>query len=158
MIASMEPDESGLIDPDQRPHKETSVPTPEIKLPEPVFFSRTGNGQSSEIVSPSLENSERSSQNTSAPTQDTHASPPPESDIIAQIRNERRYRMILTHEYHPSRELARYFFHRTKFIDSQLFYLCGSHPVLTWGLLGICPNPEANLSLCSMLFIPIGLL
>ena len=158
MIASMEPDESGLIDPDQRPHKETSVPTPEIKLPEPVFFSRTGNGQSSEIVSPSLENSERSSQNTSAPTQDTHASPPPESDIIAQIRNERRYRMILTHEYHPSREFARYLFHRTKFIDPQLFYLCGSHPVLTWGLLDICPNPEANLSLCSMLFIPIGLL
>jgi len=158
MIASKEPDEPGLVDSDQRPHKETSVPTPEIKFPEPVFFSRTGNGQSSEIVSPSLENSERSSQNTSAPIQDTHASPPPESDIIAQIRNERRYRMILTHEYHPSRELARYFFHRTKFIDSQLFYLCGSHPVLTWGLLDICPNPEANLSLCSMLFIPIGLL
>jgi len=158
MIASKQSDESGLVESDQRPHKETSVPTPEIKFPEPVFFSRAGSGQSSEIVSPSSENSEGNSQNTSAPIQETHASPPPASDIIAQIRNERRYRMILTHDYHPSRQSACHLFHRAKLIDSQLFYLCGSHPVLMWGLLDISPNPEANLSLCSMLFIPICLL
>jgi len=29
-------------------------------------------------------------------------SPPPADDIIAQIKNERRYRLLLTHEYHPS--------------------------------------------------------
>lgn len=33
-----------------------------------------------------------------------YSSPPPADDIIAQIKNERRYRLMLTHEFHPSRE------------------------------------------------------
>ena len=157
ITASRQPDDFGLADSDQRPHKETSVPTPEIRFPEPVFFSPTGSRQSSVLVSP-LENSEGGSHGTPIPIQDTHASPPPENDIIAQIRNERRYRMILTHDYHPSRQFARCLFSRTKFTYSQSFYLCGSHLMLTWELLDTFLSPEVHLSLCSMLFIPICLL
>jgi hypothetical protein len=47
--------------------------------------------------------SEPSIKSPHQPQFDDLASPPPESDIQAQVRNERRYRLLLTHEYHPSR-------------------------------------------------------
>lgn len=34
---------------------------------------------------------------------DGYDSPPPHDERIANIRNERRYRLLLTHDYHPSR-------------------------------------------------------
>ena len=37
-------------------------------------------------------------------------SPPPQDDLIAQRRNERRYRLCLQHEYHPSCKLYLFVF------------------------------------------------
>ena len=34
---------------------------------------------------------------------DGYNSPPPVDDSIANVQNERRYRLLLTHDYHPSR-------------------------------------------------------
>ena len=31
-------------------------------------------------------------------------SPPPSNDILAEARNERRYRLLLEHQFHPSRK------------------------------------------------------
>ncbi|KAJ3573275.1 hypothetical protein NP233_g2522 [Leucocoprinus birnbaumii] len=90
---------------DRLPHRETSVPTTEIKFPEPYIYTPTVSRQSTVLVSPTSESSEGSrSSNEIPPTPiyNTHTSPPPESDIITQIRDERRYRMILTHDYNPS--------------------------------------------------------
>ena len=36
---------------------------------------------------------------------DGYESPPPLDERMAQIKNERRYRLLLTHDYHPSRML-----------------------------------------------------
>lgn len=90
---------------DRQPHRETSVPTSEIKFPEPVIYTPAGSRQSSVLISPSSDHSEETRSSSDAPStpfHDTHASPPPESDIISQIRNERRYRMILVHNHNPS--------------------------------------------------------
>jgi len=35
---------------------------------------------------------------------DGYESPPPVDEITGRIKNERRYRLLLTHDHHPSRE------------------------------------------------------
>lgn len=87
---------------DEYPHTEHSVPTPDIKFPEPLLFTPTVSRRTSVSESASIQ-SEPSIMSPYQSRFDDPASPPPESDIQAQIRNERKYRLLLTHEYHPSR-------------------------------------------------------
>jgi abelson tyrosine-protein kinase 1 len=39
-----------------------------------------------------------------------YESPVPLDEVLADIRNERRYRLLLQHEFHPSRELFKAFY------------------------------------------------
>jgi hypothetical protein len=72
------------------------------------------------MFTPSLNASRSSSIFTSAPESpsedgnahldyDGYDSPPPATERLAELRNERRYRMLLNHDFHPSREC--FFFH-----------------------------------------------
>ncbi len=92
---------------DRHPHEETSVPTADIKFPEPLIFTPTASRQSSMLASVSSDESgEREALHLYPYT--GYSSPPATDDIVAQIKNERRYRLMLTHEYHPSREFIPY--------------------------------------------------
>lgn len=56
------------------------------------------------------------------PQYDDAASPPPENELLAQIRNERRYRLLLTHEYHPSRAFGPFYLLTYRHLNVILFY------------------------------------
>ncbi|KAF8890966.1 hypothetical protein BD779DRAFT_1515523 [Infundibulicybe gibba] len=81
-------------------HREDTVATSRIHMPEPVLYT------------PSLPSSRASSIFTHTPSTQSeeninlvyegYDSPPPADERIAELRNERRYRLLLAHEFHPS--------------------------------------------------------
>jgi hypothetical protein len=88
------------------PRRETSVPTGAIQFPEPVLFTPTTSRESSLLLSTSSEESEESESQGSIRQlhHDGFNSPPPEDERAIQGKNERKYRMLLKHDYHPSRK------------------------------------------------------
>ncbi|KAK7455814.1 hypothetical protein VKT23_010848 [Stygiomarasmius scandens] len=88
-------------------HREETVTTSRIQKPEPVTYTPSE-------TSSSDKDTDTSSIFTSTPSSsgdegrnhlleyDGYDSPPPANDVIAEQRNERRYRLLLQHEFHPS--------------------------------------------------------
>jgi abelson tyrosine-protein kinase 1 len=72
-------------------------------MTEEVLFTPS-NRNSSFVASslPLLNASEEDRNHLLLGNRDGNDSPPPLDDRMAQLRNERRYRLLLSHEFHPS--------------------------------------------------------
>ena len=84
-----------------------SAPSTDVSFT--TAFSRSDNGHDDDPSDPSRS---RASSRASSSMQDSwsehvdyprHASPPPPDEQAHRVRDERRYRMLLQHEFHPSR-------------------------------------------------------
>lgn len=74
------------------------------KKPERVLYTpSTNSSRASSLFDSSLLGLEDVMEEV-ATEYDGYDSPPPANDRMAEIRNERRYRLLLTHEFHLSRE------------------------------------------------------
>ncbi|KAJ7072080.1 hypothetical protein C8F01DRAFT_1361505 [Mycena amicta] len=83
-------------------YTEDTVATPRTHMTEVVF---TPSKQTSTLLPssiPQLNPSEEDLNNLLFVNRDGNASPPPSDERMAQLRNERRYRLLLCHEFHPS--------------------------------------------------------
>jgi hypothetical protein len=69
-----------------------------------VTFTRTSSGSIEEG-----EEGERHGDLESWMDDEGYESPIPVDDRVAELRNERRYRLLLAHDFHPSRKLSRLF-------------------------------------------------
>ncbi|GLB45720.1 putative protein tyrosine kinase [Lyophyllum shimeji] len=89
---------------DTGPHREETVANADIRMPEPVIFTATAPSTRAS----SLFASTPSSQSLedlglkALPDFGGYESPAPQDERIAQMRDERRYRLLLSHEFHPS--------------------------------------------------------
>jgi hypothetical protein len=81
-------------------HPETTVSTEDKKTPELVVYTPMPSAHSSFII-PTSRSEERL--NVIDYAYDGYDSPPPLNEVVANTWNERRYRFLLTHEYHSSR-------------------------------------------------------
>ena len=81
-------------------HPESTVSTEDIKTPETVIYTPAVSSRASSFIV-SVSQSEEEYLNVI--DYDGYDSPPPVDERIANIRNERRYRLLLIHDYHPSR-------------------------------------------------------
>ncbi|KAF9481061.1 hypothetical protein BDN70DRAFT_876798 [Pholiota conissans] len=84
----------GTPDTSTVPRQETTVVNEGIKFPEPVIYTPS-TSRSSSIRIPK-------SSGRILLDESGYESAAPEDEELAQQRNERRYRILLTHEYHPS--------------------------------------------------------
>ena len=82
------------------PHYESTIPDSVIGTPETVFYTPVSSRSSTMRVHRSEDHV------PPAPVHDGYDSPPPINKIAAQRRTEGRYRMLLTHDFHPSRKLV----------------------------------------------------
>ena len=85
------------------PHQESTVATEAIKMPEPVIYTPGPSSRSSSVFIPSGRSS--GEHGVYIISDDGYDSPPPFDERIAEMKNERRYRLLLTHAFHPSRKL-----------------------------------------------------
>lgn len=85
-------------------YREDTVATTRLHMPEPVLYTPSGpaSSRASSLFTspPSSQSDENLNTLHDYPGYD---SPPPVDERIANTRNERRYRLLLTHEFHPSR-------------------------------------------------------
>ncbi|KAK7046149.1 hypothetical protein VNI00_007152 [Paramarasmius palmivorus] len=88
------------------PHEKRSVATPQIHMPEPVIYTPSNpSSATSSLFGPSTGSQSEDGDaigvvdNT---IEDGYDSPPPANEGLADTRNERRYRMLLVHDFHPS--------------------------------------------------------
>ena len=92
---------------------------PPMHMPEPVLYTSSsrasslfmhdedvggGMGMSDSVLGPMMAGLEQREPAGGADYAG-YESPPPATEMLAEIKNERRYRLLLNHEYHPSREL-----------------------------------------------------
>ena len=70
-----------------------------MKMPEPVVYTPQPSSRASSLIM----HDSVSEEPLSAIDYDGYDSPPPINERIAKEWNERRYRLLLTHDYHPSR-------------------------------------------------------
>ncbi|PPR04893.1 hypothetical protein CVT26_012713 [Gymnopilus dilepis] len=82
-----------------QPLQESTVPIERVQMPEPVIFTPGPSSRSSSVL---LSSSVHSEDRINVVDLGGYESPPPENDLVAETKDERRYRMLLTHEYHPS--------------------------------------------------------
>ena len=82
------------------PHSESTVSTEDIKKPELVIYTPAHSSRLSSFAIPTSSSSE---EYPNVIDYDEYDSPPPLDERIANIWNERRYRLLLMHDYHPSR-------------------------------------------------------
>ncbi|KAJ7091133.1 hypothetical protein C8R44DRAFT_412775 [Mycena epipterygia] len=84
-------------------YKEDTVSTPRTHMTEEVLFTPS-NRNSSFLASsiPQLNPSEEDLNHLLLGNRDGNESPPPVDERMAELRNERRYRLLLSHEFHPS--------------------------------------------------------
>ncbi|KAF7376375.1 Protein kinase domain-containing protein [Mycena sanguinolenta] len=84
--------------------KEDTVATPCTHMTEEVLFTPSNRNSliraSSSI--PQLNPSEEDLSHLLLGSRDGHESPSPADDHMSELRNERRYRLLLSHEFHPS--------------------------------------------------------
>ncbi|KAF8147822.1 hypothetical protein B0H34DRAFT_738281 [Crassisporium funariophilum] len=80
------------------PRQESTVSTEDVKMPEPVIYTPGPSSRTSSIFIPSS----HSDEHVNLVDYDGYDSPPPMDERIANLKNERRYRLLLTHDYHPS--------------------------------------------------------
>jgi hypothetical protein len=82
------------------PHSESTVSTEEMKKPEMVIYTPAPSSRSSSFAIPSSSSSEGHPNVVDYVGCDS----PPLDERVANTWNERRYRFLLTHDYHPSRK------------------------------------------------------
>ncbi|KAH9476525.1 putative serine/threonine-protein kinase [Psilocybe cubensis] len=87
--------------PPNQPHRESTVATERIRMPEPVLYTPGHSTRSSSILATASRSEERIQFHRS----DGYDSPPPVDEQMAKRRNERRYRLLLAHEHHKSLSL-----------------------------------------------------
>lgn len=75
-------------------------------MPEPVLYTPSVNSSQASSIFDSSDGSLSSVLEEPHAGYDGYESPPPANDRVAGIRNERRYRLLLTHDFHPSCELS----------------------------------------------------
>ncbi|KAF8805001.1 hypothetical protein BYT27DRAFT_7193708 [Phlegmacium glaucopus] len=80
------------------PQQENTVSARGTMIPEPVIYTPVPSSRSSSIFIPLPQPEEP----IDVIDYDGYDSPPPVDEQIANIRNERRYRLLLIHDYHPS--------------------------------------------------------
>ncbi|TFK37240.1 hypothetical protein BDQ12DRAFT_214347 [Crucibulum laeve] len=85
----------------QTSHEEKSVRSGSIRMPIPVLFTPSRKGSVASSMFLPSESSEGDNPVT-IPPYDGYDSPPPMDEHIAGIRDEKRYRMLLEHGFHPS--------------------------------------------------------
>lgn len=90
------------------PHQESTVATATIKMPEPVIYTPGPSSRSSSVFVPSGRSS--GEHGVYIISDDGYDSPPPVDERIAEMKNERRYRLLLTHAFHSSRKLFHFYF------------------------------------------------
>ena len=82
--------------------REDTVATSRVHMPEAVLFTPSvSNSRASSLFASTP--STRSEENVGVVDWEGYDSPPPADERIAEVRNERRYRLLLVHEFHPSR-------------------------------------------------------
>ena len=86
---------SGTLD---VPHCESTVSTEDMKKSELVIYTPAPSSRASSFIIPSS-----SEELPNVIDYDGYDSPPPLDERVANTWNERRYRLLLTHDYHPSR-------------------------------------------------------
>ncbi|KAF9523670.1 hypothetical protein CPB83DRAFT_862451 [Crepidotus variabilis] len=83
-------------------HHESTVSTGEIRMPEQVIYTPGPSNSSSRRSSVFVHHPEPDSGHIKVVDFDGYESPPPTDERAAAVKNERRYRLLLTHDYHPS--------------------------------------------------------
>ena len=112
MIASSPTSPEGLSSPSDQYHSANGSPLSPLSetcLPEPgdvhalksvVVTPPLNASRSPSIVISVLESA--SDEGITYRDPERYDSPPPTNERLAELRNERRYRMLLTHDFHPS--------------------------------------------------------
>ena len=85
----------------EKSHRESTVITGQNDVSQPVIYTPAESQISSRTSSVLLQHVE--DEPIRVIHLDGYESPPPIDERIAQTKNERRYRLLLTHDYHPSR-------------------------------------------------------
>jgi abelson tyrosine-protein kinase 1 len=75
-------------------------------MPQPVLFTPSINNASSIFETATSESDDDN--NLDLLVYEGYDSPPPANERLAELRNERRYRLLLDHEFHRSRESLSY--------------------------------------------------
>ncbi|KAF9462806.1 hypothetical protein BDZ94DRAFT_1260375 [Collybia nuda] len=82
-------------------HLEETVSSSQIRMPVPVFYTPSAaSSRASSLFTHTP--STQSEENLNLVNYEGYDSPPPADERLAEIRNERRYRMLLSHQFHPS--------------------------------------------------------
>jgi hypothetical protein len=91
-------------------HREETIPNLGMKMPMPVHYvlgrpmhSRHDDDDDDDEYAETTASSD-SLFDLSEINREGRHSPPPSNDIQAEARNERRYRLLLEHQFHPSRK------------------------------------------------------
>lgn len=87
-------------DTEDEPHQESTIADSVIKMPEPVFYTPASSRSSTMRVHRSVDHVPPV---PPIPVYDGYESPPPTDKLAAQRRTGGRYRMLLMHNFHPSR-------------------------------------------------------
>ena len=92
-------------------HREETIPNLGMKMPMPVHYvlgrpmHSKGDDDDSEYAETTA--STDSLFDLSEINREGRHSPPPSNDIMSEARNERRYRLLLEHQFHPSRKFVK---------------------------------------------------
>jgi hypothetical protein len=92
---------SSPISPAILQHQENTVTNENIKMPEPAIYTSEPASRTSSMHLPPTYTEGAS---ITVGDLDGYESPAPVDEITGRIKNERRYRLLLTHDHHPSRE------------------------------------------------------
>ena len=121
-------------------HREETIPNLGMKLPMPVHYVLGRPLQNLKDDENDSEGAETTAStdslfDLSEINRGGRHSPPPSNDIQVEARNERRYRLLLEHQFHPSRKFVGLVFHSTIHTHSQvrkytLSYLAPLEPSL----------------------------
>lgn len=99
------------------PEQTKPMTTTKIHMPEPVVFNPAGSTSSraSSLFTSTPTTQSEDEDHTGVDVQqqeyEGYDSPPPIDARLAEMRNERRYRMLLTHEHHSSRTSVKPFYY-----------------------------------------------
>ena len=86
------------------PLSDTYLPKPgDVHAVHPVMFTPSINASRSSSIFTSVPES-ASDEGVTFPDYEGYDSPPPANERLAELRSERRYRMLLNHDFHPSCE------------------------------------------------------
>ncbi|KAF7289995.1 Protein kinase domain-containing protein [Mycena chlorophos] len=120
-------------------HREDTVSSSDTDVPEPVVYSTTSSDAESSIFTPSTKSSSVDDlRDLLLHHESGYESPVPMDERVAEVRNERRYRLLLTHEFHPSLTLA--LWHPTPIVLGAVGYL--HKPSGNFVTLFNCFHPE----------------